>query len=392
MQLSDENKAYIRNKFAEMQTKSDLVNLLSEAKDVMFGEKTQPFPLKSLTYYADPRLCKARYKTFYIPKKSGGNRQIHAPVKGLNFLLQALNFVIQCIYEPHPSATGFVQNKSIVDNAKMHAGKPFVYNIDLKDFFHSFDKPWVKYAFMKPPFNLNGDREFLAFLLASLCTHPFEVDGETKRVLPQGSPTSPTLTNQLCKTLDRRLNGLAKRFGATYSRYADDITFSSIHNIYRKKDFQYELYRIVEENQGLKINPEKTRLQKHGYRKEATGLVVNEKVNVKRRYVKDLRKWLYLWEKYGYERAEQIFKKDYTADKGHVKKGEPNLENVLDGKLDFLKMVKGEQDSTYLKLRERFDKLLAENDPINKILEVWEKEGIDKAMELFYGQEKGSYE
>jgi len=390
MPINQEDKAYIRDKFAAMQTKEDLVNLLSEAKDMMYEEKTKPFKLNYFTYYANPKLCKQRYKTFAISKKSGGQRMIHAPVKGLNFLLKSVNFVLHCMYEPHKSATGFVLEKSIVDNVRVHTGKPFVYNIDLQDFFHSFGKPWVKYGFMRTPFNLNGDREYLAFLLASLCTHPFEVNGEVKRVLPMGSPTSPTITNILCHTLDRRLNGLAKRFGATYSRYADDITFSSIHNIYRKKDFQKELYRIVEANQGLKIKPEKTRLQKEGYRKEATGLVVNEKVNVKRRYVKDLRKWLYLWEKYGNEKAQQLFTKDYVADKGHVKKGEPNLKNVLDGKLDFMKMVKGEQDSTYLKLRDRFDKLTQQSSTSNskkvsldEILDTILNQGLNKGIDLY---------
>jgi hypothetical protein len=150
------------------------------------------------------------------------------------------------------------------------------------------------------------------------------------------------------------------------------------------------LYRIVEANQGLKIKPEKTRLQKEGYRKEATGLVVNEKVNVKRRYVKDLRKWLYLWEKYGNEKAQQLFSKDYVADKGHVKKGEPNLKNVLDGKLDFMKMVKGEQDGTYLKLRDRFDKLTQQSSTSNskkvsldEILDTILNQGLNKGIDLY---------
>jgi RNA-directed DNA polymerase len=102
----------------------------------------------------------------------------------------------------------------------------------------------------------------LAFLLASLCTHPFEIDGEVKTVLPQGSPTSPTITNILCKKLDRRLNGLANRFGATYTRYADDITFSSPHNIYNDEAFNKELKRIIEEDQKLVINPKENTLTK----------------------------------------------------------------------------------------------------------------------------------
>jgi len=252
-------------------------------------------------------------------------------------------------------------------------------------------------ALMKAPFNLNGEKEELAFLIACLCTHPFEIDGKVINVLPQGSPTSPALTNILCEKLDRRLTGLANRFGATYTRYADDITFSSQHNIYKDDVFRFELERIIRENNlfkfkdnkelvigpQLKINEKKTRLQKAGYKQEVTGLVVNDKVNVQKRYVKQLRMWLYYWESYGYAKAEQIFTKDYKKDKGHIKKGKPNLDNVIGGKLDFLKMVKGENDSTYQSLKLRFDKLTSAENPMNKIIEMWEKQGIDEAMILF---------
>ena len=134
---------------------------------------------------------------------------------------------------------------------------------------------------MQAPFNLNGsdEKEEVAFLMAALCTHPIDIDGETRVILPQGSPTSPTITNVLCYKLDQRLTGLSKRFGLTYTRYADDLTFSSNHNIYNKEKFILELKRIIEEDQLLKINPKKTRLQKSGYRQEVTGLIVNEKVN-----------------------------------------------------------------------------------------------------------------
>jgi RNA-directed DNA polymerase len=206
-------------------------------------------------------------------------------------------------------------------------------------------------------------------------------------VLPQGSPSSPTLTNILCKNLDRRLNGLAKRFGATYTRYADDITFSSPHSIFNDEGFNKELYRIIEEDQKLVINPKKTRLQKSGYRQEVTGLIVNDKVNVRRRYVKQIRMWLYYWEKYGYEKAEAIFKRDYIADKGHVKNIKTSLVNVLIGKLEFLKMVKGVEDETYLGLRGKLQKLTCYNgqfsdaEIIEKILDIWEKDGIEQAEE-----------
>lgn len=380
----------VRKQFAELQSKDDLVQLLNDAKNMLYGEECKPFQLKYLTYYANPEVCRKRYQIFTINKKSGSKRTIHAPVKGMKRILRSLNFVLQCIYEPHAAATGFVLEKSIVDNAKEHVGRHYVLNIDLKDFFYSFDRNRVKMGFMNEPFNLKGDKEPLAFLLACLCTHPFDVDGKIITVLPQGSPTSPTLTNILCKKLDRRLNGLAKRFGATYTRYADDITFSSYQNICSDDVFNQELKRIIEEDQLLVINPNKTRLQKVGYRQEVTGLIVNEKVNIQKRYVKQIRMWLYYWEKYGYEKAEQIFKRDYIADKGHVKKLNAHLENVLDGKLEFLKMVKGVEDGTYKRLKERFDELFNMRNKIDKervdlenIVNTILSKGLDEGIKLY---------
>lgn len=384
MKIEQVHIEQIRRQFAELQSKEELAKLLSNAKNMLYGEECKPVQLNSLTYYSNPTLCKKRYQTFTIKKKSGADRTIHAPVKGLKSILRSLNFVLQCVYESHEAATGFVMEKSIVDNAIKHVGHNYVLNMDLKDFFHTFDRNRVKMGFMYEPFNLNGDKEPLAFLMASLCTHPFEIDGEVKTVLPQGSPTSPTLTNILCKKLDRRLTGLANRFGAIYTRYADDITFSSPHNIYTDEDFNQELSRIIEEDQKLIINPKKTRLQKAGYRQEVTGLIVNEKANVRRKYVKQIRMWLYYWEKYGYEKAEQIFKQDYIVDKGHVKNINTHLINVLNGKIEYLKMVKGDKDATYKGLKERFDLLVGYTDPINQVLNVWETEGIDQAMRIFY--------
>jgi hypothetical protein len=391
MKIEQTHIDQIRKQFAALSSKVDLVQLLNDAKVMQYGVHAKQVRLKYLTYYANPALCKKRYQTFTINKKSGGVRTIHAPVKGLKSILRSFNFVLQCIAEPHAAATGFVTGKSIVDNARKHVGQHYVYNIDLKNFFHSFDRNRVKLALMYEPFNLNGDKEPLAFLLASLCTHPFEVDGKIKTVLPQGSPTSPTLTNILCRNLDRRLNGLANRFGITYTRYADDITFSSPHNIYADETFIQELKRIIEEDQKLVINPKKTRLQKSGYRKEATGLIINDKVNVSRRYVKQIRMWLHYWEKYGYFKAAQIFKRDYTTDKGHVKNTNVQMANVLKGKLLFLKMVKGDEDGTYIGLKSRIDILtnkISESTKENKvdldsILEVFVKSGLDDAMELF---------
>lgn len=390
----------IRAQFSTIKGKEDLVKLLSKARNLMYGRECRPVQLKYITYYADPKLSKKRYQKFTIKKKSGGERVIHAPAKGLKAILRPLNFVLQCMFDPHSAAMGFVNNRSIADNARSHVGHHYVLNMDLKDFFHSFDRKWVKYGFSYEPFNLNGtkEKEEVAFLISCLCTHPIEIDGVKKTVLPQGSPTSPTITNILCYRLDRKLSGLAKRFGVTYTRYADDITFSSPHNVYQPGDdakadqngrydnFMSEFKRIINE-ENLTINPKKTRLQKSDYRQEVTGLTVNEKVNVTRRYVKQIRMWLYYWEKYGYDKAEQIFRCDYFADKGHVKNMDAPLINVLDGKLEYLKMVKSPEDRTYKGLKGRFDKLLGSFDPINTLLGIWEKEGIEKAMKVFFGSD-----
>ncbi|KAA6340519.1 hypothetical protein EZS27_011615 [termite gut metagenome] len=389
MKIKQQHIDHICNRFASMQTKEDFVVLLNEAKTIFYEKDCEPIPLRNLTYYANPRLCKTRYMQFGIKKKSGGERIINAPVKGLKSILRILNFVLQCVYEPHKAAMGFVWNKSIIDNAKVHIGSHYVYNIDLKDFFHSFDRNRVKMGFLSAPFNLNGEREPLAFLIACLCTHPFEVNGEIKTVLPQGSPTSPTITNILCNKFDRRLTGLAKRFGLKYSRYADDITFSSFHNIYSNEEFLTELSRIITEDQLLKINLDKTRLQQAFCQQEVTGLVVNEKANVRTKYIKQIRMWLYYWEKYGYPKAQNIFLRDYKKEKNHIKKGMPSLENVLSGKLDFLRMVKGTADNTYTTLSKRFEKLVSRDNPrfITKVLDIWEKEGIEKAMEAYYAKD-----
>ena len=380
----------IKAQFATMQTKEDLVVLLSKAKNMLYSEECKPIKLRSLTYYANPELCERRYKTFSIKKKSGSNRTIHAPAKGLKTILRSLNFVLHCLSEPHEAATGFVLNKSILDNARKHIGHNYVLNLDLKDFFHSFDRNRVKLGFMYEPFNLKGDKEPLAFMLACLCTHPIEIDGDILTVLPQGSPTSPTITNMLCMSLDRRLKGLADRFGLTYTRYADDITFSSPHNIYNNIEFDKELKRIIEDDQKLFINPKKTRLQKNGYRQEVTGLIVNDKVNVRGKYVKQLRMWLYYWEKYGYKKAREIFMRDYAKDKGHVKNIGAEMASILDGKLEFLKMVKGEGDSTYISLKNRFGQLIdseekkkTEKVDLESVVTTIINSGLDKGISLY---------
>lgn len=103
---------------------------------------------------------------------------------------------------------------------------------------------------------------------------------------------------------------------------------------------------------------QKTRLQKRGSRQEVTGVIVSNKVNVSQKYVRDIRNILYIWKKYGYGVAYSKFLPKYKADKGHVKKGNPDMVNVINGKLLYLKMVKGEQDSVYQRLNATYSELV----------------------------------
>lgn len=484
MKLEQAHIDQIRTAFEKMQSREDLLHVLNEAKPLVYGDKAVPFDLKQLTWYANPKLGRKRYAEFKINKKSGAERSIHAPVKGLKSLQKTLSFVLQCVYEPHNAAMGFVRDRSIVDNAKLHVGSKYVYNIDLKDFFPSVDQARVWKCLQLKPFNLNKassvepqymkwedfKKEYLktdepvtflkgkgrmftntpygtlyvannfdkekdkfillgssslktkagkslegtlwlvnkipetsrldiANIIASLCCTEMEVERKNEKgewekvkrnVLPQGAPTSPVITNIVCQKLDYLLSGVAKRFGLKYSRYADDITFSSMHNVYQpESEFLKELHRIIAE-QNFHIKESKTRLQKDGYRKEVTGLLVNEKANVHQRYIKQLRMWLYYWERYGYERASGFFLQQYIADKGHVKNVKPDMANVISGKLDYLKMVKGADNELYQKLKARFEKITGKVTSISKNLnEVEEAETSNTPlMKLLLGLEK----
>ena len=378
----------IRQQFASLQTKEDLLTLLNLAKSVLFNKgEENPIKLKSLTWYANTSLEVVRYQSFTIPKKSGSERIIYAPVGPLKTIQRCLNLVLQCVFTPHKAATGFVPGKSIIDNARPHVGRHYIYNLDLKDFFPSVDFHRVKACLKLAPFNLTGDREPLAFLIANLCCerHP----GDPKRAfLPQGAPSSPILTNVVCQQLDRRITGLAKRFGATYTRYADDMTFSSFTNVYQPEgEFCCELERIITD-QRFVINPDKTRLQRPGYRQTVTGLTVNEQVNVSRRFWRDIRALLHNWETLGYDEANSRFRNVYAVDKAYVSTKAPALANVLSGKLLFMKMVRGADDSLYQQYVRQLEALTdttTDNKPVDvdRILDIWEKQGIDKAMDAF---------
>lgn len=350
-----------------LETPKDFLNLMNEIKADLLGNKCFPFSMKQLRILCNPKNDKKRYFSFKIPKKSGECRQICAPSGNLKWLQLCLNELFKALYSPSPYAMGFVEGKSIVDNARMHTNQNYVFNIDLKDFFPSIDQARIWKRLQLAPFNFNPK---IAGLIAGLCSIKSlrYTDDEPLRdcfVLPQGAPTSPLLTNAICDTLDRRLHGLANRFGLHYSRYADDITFSSMHNVYQPdSDFRQELERIIS-GQRFTINPQKTRLNHCSSRQEVTGLTVGLKINVARKYVKDIRAILHIWEKYGLNAAYATFYPRYKSEKCQLHRGDLNLENVISGKLCYLKMVKGENDPVYIKLHKQFVSITSKADTLD---------------------------
>ncbi|MCB9525729.1 MAG: RNA-directed DNA polymerase [Myxococcales bacterium] len=239
--------------------------------------------LRWLTFHRDAATM-LHYRRFTIPKKSGGERAIWAP---MDTLKSAQRWVLRHIVEPlpvHGAAHGFVPGRGIVSNAQAHSEARILINVDLKDFF-----PTVTVRRVKGVFRKAGYREQVATLLAMLCTEaPREVvrHGETDyfialgpRCLPQGAPTSPALTNTLCLRLDRRLSGLARQRGWRYTRYADDLTFSLPVKAAKGADGNVGTLlgavRAIVEAEGFALNPKKTRICRPGGRQKVTGLIVN---------------------------------------------------------------------------------------------------------------------
>jgi retron-type reverse transcriptase len=248
----------------------------------------------------------SHYKRFQVSKKSGGMRQISAPMPRLK---RAQEWVLRNILDRvpvHDAAHGFRRGRSIVSNAAPHAGADVVVNLDLKDFF-----PTITFRRVRGVFRKLGYAEQVATVLALLCSEPqtdaVQLDGRTyhvargERFLPQGAPTSPAITNLLCRRLDARLFRVAEQLGFRYTRYADDLTFSASGESAANVGRILRRVRWVVEQEDLAVHPDKTRVWRRGRRQEVTGLVVNQRVNVSRRLLRRFRATLFQIERDGPE-------------------------------------------------------------------------------------------
>jgi retron-type reverse transcriptase len=271
------------------------------------------------------------YRKFTIPKKTGGKRTISAPMPRLK---KAQHWILESILNKvvlHEAAHGFVRSKSIVTNAKAHVQSQLMINLDLKDFFPSITYPRVKGLFKSL-----GYSEKLATIFSLLCTEPeteeVQLDGKTyfvsisERKLPQGAPSSPAITNLICRGLDARLKGLAEKYGFVYTRYADDLSFSTQDPSQEKGHALLANIRKVLSDEDFTVHPEKLKILRKGNRKEVTGVVVNDKLAVKAKDLDRFRALLYQIEKTG------------TLEGKHWN-GSRNLLAAMQGYSNFIHMV-----------------------------------------------------
>lgn len=200
----------------------------------------------------------SHYRVFQIPKRSGGSRDIVAPYATLLGCQRWILQNILCKSKIHNAAHGYVSGRSIVSNAEKHVKRENLLKIDLKDFFPSISIGRIIFYFTSL-----GYTPEIAFFLARICC--------LEDALPQGAATSPTLSNIILRGMDHRLSRLSKKYGLSYSRYADDLAFSG-------KDITSQVIESIENivnESGFVVNPIKKTLIKHGRRKILAGIDIS---------------------------------------------------------------------------------------------------------------------
>jgi RNA-directed DNA polymerase len=321
-----------------------------------------------------------RYETFSVPKKSGGLRTIHAPSLAIKHIQRRLNEVLRNTFTPKPVVFGFTLEKNIVDNASKHKKKNWVLNIDLENFFPSINFGRVRGLFMGKPYNLPPE---VATVLAQICCF--------NNSLPQGAPTSPVISNMICAKMDSQLQDLAWKHRCFYTRYADDITFSTTLrelpleiakvNAILSVELGQELVNIIQQN-GFEINESKVRAFACFQRQEVTGLTVNKFPNVRRKYVMQIRSMLHAWDKKGLQAAEAEHHELYSKKHRHPDYKPPAFKKVVKGKLDFLKMVKGRDNKVYKKYQNQYQGLILREKGLRRI-KSFDERNADKQPRVY---------
>ena len=220
------------------------------------------------------------YQEFWMRKRSGGYRMISAPDKDLQAIQSTIySRILSSVTIVHPAAVGFRCGRSVVDNAAPHLGKRYVLKMDIHDFFCSIRSPRVRQTFKKI-----GYPENVSKVLGALCC--------LHRHLPQGAPTSPALSNIVGYEMDRKLAALAAEYGLTYTRYADDLTFSG--DVFPKEQIIPQVKRIIRDEK-FEPNHKKTHFMNQSSRKIITGVSVASgvKLTIPKSKKREIRKNVY---------------------------------------------------------------------------------------------------
>ncbi len=301
-------------------------------------------------------LALPEYVSYSIPKKSGGIRAVEAPQGLLRELQGRLAKYMQPFYTQHklPCVHGFVKafnnepKYGVLTNAKPHLNKPCVLNMDIKNFFDSISAKHVKQALQQYPFMVSDE---VSTAIALLCTH--------NKKLPTGVTTSPLLSNIVFYRVDKALIDLVNEINSTkckddvaiyYTRYADDLTFSG--EVKLVNEIQARIVEILA-SYGFEVNTKKTRLQKTYAAQWVTGIKVNNKPNVSRLYVRNLRATIHNLQN---NTATDAVKKHL----GTTPNKEIDLSDVhtmlasIRSKIAWVGLVRGKTDDVYLKLKRNF--------------------------------------
>ncbi|MBS6725114.1 MAG: retron Ec67 family RNA-directed DNA polymerase/endonuclease [Veillonella sp.] len=278
--------------------------------------------LRAITYVLYKKGIEESYKSFEIPKKAGGTRVIDSPNKQLKRIQTQLGKKVYDIHKNYIDqkriasniSHGFETGKSIITNARIHKNKKYLLNIDIANFFSSINFGRVQGYF-------NKSQEFMfskevSTIISQLVCY--------EKKLPQGAPTSPIISNLIFNIVDLRILSLAKKYKLSYTRYADDMSFSTNNKAFRTDHIEFiQELKVLLKNSGFDINESKTRLEYYSSRQEVTGLTVNKKINARRKFIKQTRAMV-----------DQLFKTDSFKIDGVI-----GTEEQLEGRLAFINQL-----------------------------------------------------
>jgi RNA-directed DNA polymerase len=290
--------------------------VLSSFSDIADALEVTPQILQWLTYERGADTTD-HYTRFAIPKRGGGRRLISTPKPVMRAAQQWVrtNVLVRLPVSDHAAA--FRPGKSIADNARLHSGKSCVIRLDLRDFFGTVTFPRIRGFFESLGYNPG-----VATVLALICTDAprsrVTLDGQTSlvivgdRSLPQGACTSPDLANLITAGLDARIGGLARKFGYTYTRYADDLVLSTENEEVFAAGVISAVSRVCRE-EGFQVNHRKTRIMRVPNRQLVTGLLVNDGVRLTRSDLRRIRAFLHRCETQGVDAVSAELGKDARA-------------------------------------------------------------------------------